>query len=244
MSRREILGVGFDPITMDEAVGRALALIQSRACAYVCTPNPEIVMAARREPELMAAINGADVVLPDGVGILWAAKQMGQPLPERVAGYDFLLALLEKLHGTVYILGGKTDTAEKAGRTIESRYPGIRVIGCCDGFITDELALIAELGERRPDLLMVCLGASKQERWMAAHRDLPVGLMAGLGGSVDVLAGTVARAPLWWREHKLEWLYRLLRQPKRIVRMRYLPQFVWAVLRQKRGACRRSAERV
>lgn len=235
MSRREILGIGFDPVTMDEAVGRALAFIRDHACAYVCTPNPEIVMTARREPELMEAINGADMVLPDGVGILWAAKHMGKPMPERVAGYDFLLALLAKMHGTVYILGGRLDTAEKAGRTIESRYPGVKVIGCCDGYITDELALIAELGERQPDLLMVCLGASKQERWMAAHRDLPVGLMAGLGGSVDVLAGIVPRAPLWWREHKLEWLYRLFRQPKRIVRMLLLPRFVWAVLGQKRS---------
>lgn len=240
MSRRKILGIGFDPITMDEAVERALAFIQDHACAYVCTPNPEIVMTARREPELMDAINGADMVLPDGVGILWAAKKLGEPMPERVAGYDFLLALLAKMHGTVYILGGKSDTAEKAGQTIESRYPGVKVVGCCDGFITDELALIAELGERQPDLLMVCLGASKQERWMAAHRDLPVGLMAGLGGSVDVLAGTVPRAPLWWREHKLEWLYRLLRQPKRIVRMLHLPRFVWAVLGQKRSGAPQS----
>ncbi|MGM9615353.1 MAG: WecB/TagA/CpsF family glycosyltransferase [Oscillospiraceae bacterium] len=235
MSRRDILGIGFDPVTMDEAVERALGLMQNHGCAYVCTPNPEIVMTARREPELMEAINGADMVLPDGVGILWAAEKLGEPMPERVAGYDFLLALLAKMHGTVYILGGKSDTAEKAGRTIESCYPGVKVVGCCDGFITDELGLIAELGETQPDLLMVCLGASKQERWMAAHRDLPVGLMVGLGGSVDVLAGTVTRAPLWWREHKLEWMYRLLRQPKRIVRMMLLPRFVWAVLGQKRS---------
>lgn len=230
MSRNEILGVGFDSITVDEAVERALYLIRNHARAYVCTPNPEIVMTARREPELMDALNRADMVLPDGIGILWAAEKQGRPMPERVAGYDFLLALLAKLHGTVYILGGKADAAEKAARTIESRYPDVRVVGYCDGFITDELELIAELGQTRPDFLMVCLGASKQEQWMAAHRELPVGLMAGLGGSVDVLAGTVKRAPLWWREHGLEWLYRILRQPKRLLRMFYLPRFVLEVL--------------
>lgn len=230
MSRNEILGVGFDSFTMDEAVDRALHLIRNHAGAYVCTPNPEIVMAAHREPELMDALNRADMVLADGVGILWAAEKQGSPLPERVAGYDFLLALLAKLRGTVYILGGKADAAEKAARTIENRYPDVRVVGFCDGFITDELELIAELGQTQPDFLMVCLGASKQEQWMAAHRDLPVGLMGGLGGSVDVLAGTVKRAPLWWREHGLEWLYRILRQPKRLLRMIYLPRFVLKVL--------------
>lgn len=234
MSRLDILGVGFDPVTMGGAAARALELIDTRAGAYVCTPNPEILMMARKDPELMEAINGADMVLPDGVGILWAARKKGRPLPERVAGYDFLLALLERMRGTVYILGGRPGAAELAGENIARRYPNVTVAGTCEGFIKDELALIAELGERRPDLLMVCLGAPKQELWMAAHRDLPVGLMAGLGGSVDVLAGTVRRAPLWWRAHKVEWLYRLLTQPKRFWRMLHLPAYLLAVLRERK----------
>ena len=233
MSRLDILGVGFDPVTMDEAVAWGLARLAGRSCAYVCTPNPEIVMRAQKDQELMRAVNGADLVLPDGVGILWAARQKGRPLPERVAGYDFLRALLGKMSGSVYILGGQPGVAEKAGETIAREYPNVTVVGCCDGYILDELALIAEIGEREPDLLMVCLGAPKQELWMAAHRDLPVGLMAGLGGSVDVLAGTVPRAPLWWRSHGLEWLYRLLRQPRRLKRMLHLPKYLLAVRRER-----------
>lgn len=233
MNRLDVLGVGFDTVTMDEAVERALGYIDTRAGAYVCTPNPEIVLKARREPELMAALRGADMVLPDGVGILWAAEKMGHPLSERVAGYDFLLALLARMRGSVYILGGTPGTAEAAGDAIARDYPNVTIAGCCDGYISDELALIAAIGQTRPDLLMVCLGASKQEQWMASHRDLPVGLMVGLGGSVDVLAGKVKRAPLWWREHKLEWLYRVLRQPKRLGRVLQLPQFMLAVARQR-----------
>ena len=234
MSRVNVLGVGFDALTGNEAADRALELMRQRRAAYVCTPNPEIVLLARRDPDLMEAVNGADLVLADGIGVLWASKTLGTPLPERVAGYDFLLALLARMEGSVYILGGRGDAAEKAAAAIARDHPGLTVAGWCDGFITDELRLIAELGEKEPDLLMVCLGAGKQELWMAAHRDLPVGLMAGLGGSVDVLAGAVPRAPAWWRDRGLEWLYRLIKQPWRIRRQLRLPGYVLAVLRQKR----------
>ena len=233
MSRLDVLGVGFDRVGIDEAVERAMALMAERRAAYVCTPNPEIVLLAERDPELFAAVNGADLVLPDGIGIVWASGKLGEPLPERVAGYDFLLALLAGMHGTVYILGGAAGAAELAAGHIAETYPTVTVVGCCDGYIRDELGLIADLGQLRPDLLMVCLGTPKQELWMASHRDLPVGLMAGLGGSVDVLAGLTSRAPLWWREHGLEWLYRLLREPWRIRRQMKLPGFIIKVLRQR-----------
>ncbi len=241
MSRVNVLGVGFDAWTMEEAVSRALELVEARRAAYVCTPNPEIVLMARHDPELMEALRAADMVLPDGVGVVWAADVLGEPVPERVAGYDFLLELLSRMSGSVYILGGQPGTAERAAENLRKTYPGVSVAGVCDGYIRDELKLIAQIGETEPDLLMVCLGAGKQELWMAAHRELPVGLMAGLGGSVDVLAGTVARAPVWWREHGLEWLYRLIRQPNRIRRQLRLPGFVLSVLRQKRADKKRGS---
>ena len=232
MSRTEVLGVGFDAVTVDEAVARAGELMARRG-AYVCTPNPEIVMAARRDPAVMDALNGADLVLADGTGVVWASKRLGRPLPQRVAGYDFLLAFMERFTGSVFILGGKPGAAEKAARTLTERFPGVEIAGCHDGYFTDERPLTAEIGQTRPDLLLVCLGAPKQELWMASHRDLPVGLMIGLGGSVDVLAGTVPRAPLRWRQRGLEWLYRLLRQPKRFFRQLSLVGFVWAVITGK-----------
>ena len=234
MSRIDVLGVGFDPVTRDAAVDRALELIRRRG-AYVCTPNPEIVMRCRRDPGLAAAVNSADLVLSDGVGILWAAERQNTPLPERVPGVEFTMALLARLRGSVYILGGAPGTAELAAERIARDYPNAVVVGCHDGYFSDELALTAELGEKRPDFLLVCLGMEKQELWMAAHRDLPVGLMAGLGGTVDVLAGTVERAPLRWRERGLEWLYRLLRQPWRLRRQMTLIAYAWAVITRKQS---------
>ena len=232
MSRVEILGVGFDDVTVDEGAERALELMERRG-AYVCTPNPEIVMAARRDPEVMAAVNGADLVLADGVGVVWAAERFGTPLPERAAGIDVLTALLGRMSGSVYVLGGKPGVAERAAESIAAAYPAVSIAGAHDGYFTDELILTAELGQTRPDLLMVCLGAPKQELWMAAHRDLPVGLMFGLGGAADVLAGTAERAPLRWRERGLEWLYRLLRQPSRLKRVGSLFGFALAVIKRK-----------
>ena len=232
--KRELLGVRFDAVTMDGAVTRALALTQTRSGAYVCTPNPEIVMLARNDPTLLEAVNNASLVLPDGAGIVWAAKRLLRPVPERVAGYDFLLSLLGRLRGGVLIYGGRPGVAERAAETIAARYPNAAVCGAFDGYGDNEADVLAAIRRTRPALVMVCLGAPRQELWMAAHTDLPVGLMAGLGGSVDILAGAAKRAPLWWRSHGLEWLYRLLREPRRLRRQLRLPAFVLAVLRQAR----------
>ena len=232
MTRVDILGVGFDPVTLDDAVERALVLMERRG-AYVCTPNPEMIQRCRRDPELLGAVNAADLVLPDGVGVLWAARRFGTPLPERVAGVDFASELLRRMRGSVYILGGRPGVAERAAENLVAAYPHLTVADARDGFFSDELALTAELGEKRPDLLLVCLGMEKQELWMAAHRDLPVGLMAGLGGTVDVFAGTARRAPVWWRERGLEWLYRLLREPARFRRQLSLAAYVWDVIKRK-----------
>ena len=232
MTRTDVLGVGFDPVTMEEAVDQALVLMERRG-ARVCTPNPEIVMKARRDPALMDALNGADLVLADGVGITWAAGRLGTPLPARVPGYDFLLALLGRMTGSVYLLGGRPGVAEKAAETIAQRYPNVTIAGTHDGYFDDASALVSELSEKQPELLAVCLGGGKQEKWMARYRALPVGLMAGLGGSLDVLAGTAKLAPSAWRSAGFEWLYRLIREPKRLIRQTALAGFALRVLLRK-----------
>lgn len=231
MTRVDVLGVGFDSVTREEAADRGLALMARRG-AYVCTPNPEIVMLARRDPALMAAVNGADLVLADGTGVVWAAKRFGTPVPERVPGYDFLLDLLGRMRGSLFILGGRPGVAEKAAAAVAERFPGVSVAGTFDGYSDDGPALAA-IRETKPDLLAVCLGAGRQEIWMASHRDLPVGLMAGLGGSADVLAGEAKLAPPRWRDYGLEWLYRLLREPGRLGRQTALARFALAVIKRK-----------
>ncbi len=232
--RPSVLGVCYDGLTMDQAVDRALALASQRRSAYVCTPNPEIVWECRKNAALRAAIAGGDMTLADGVGIVWASRVLGTPVPERVTGYDFLLALLARFQGRIYLLGGKPGVGADAARTIADRFPQVTVCGCRDGYFEDNEAVLADIRAAAPDLLMVCMGSPRQEIWMADNRQkLDVGLMAGLGGCLDVLSGRAKRAPDGWIRWKLEWLYRLLQQPSRLGRQLRLPAFALAVLAQR-----------
>ena len=230
MSRTDVLGVGFDNVTKAEAVERALALIDAREGRYVVTPNPEIVMLAKENPALKEALAGADIVLPDGAGIVKGAAILGRPMKEKVPGIDFacgVMARLAERGGSVYLFGAKPGVAEAAAETLRTRFPGLVISGTSDGYFSDDGPIIEKIKDAAPDFLLVCLGAPKQELWMAKMSGkLPVGLMVGLGGSLDVFAGTVKRAPEAWQKLDLEWLYRLLKEPRRIGRMMKLPLFV------------------
>ena len=230
MSRTDVLGVGFDNVTKAEAVERALELIDAREGRYVVTPNPEIVMLAKENPALKEALAGADIVLPDGAGIVKGAAILGRPMREKVPGIDFacgVMARLAERGGSVYLFGAKPGVAEAAAETLRTKFPGLVISGTSDGYFSDDGPIIEKIKDAAPDFLLVCLGAPKQELWMAKMSGkLPVGLMVGLGGSLDVFAGTVKRAPEAWQKLDLEWLYRLLKEPRRIGRMMKLPLFV------------------
>lgn len=230
MSRTDVLGVGFDNVTKAEAVERALALIDAREGRYVVTPNPEIVMLAKENPALKEALAEADIVLPDGAGIVKGAAILGRPMKEKVPGIDFacgVMARLAERGGSVYLFGAKPGVAEAAAETLRTKFPGLVISGTSDGYFSDDGPIIEKIKDAAPDFLLVCLGAPKQELWMAKMSGkLPVGLMVGLGGSLDVFAGTVKRAPEAWQKLDLEWLYRLLKEPRRIGRMMKLPLFV------------------
>lgn len=230
MSRIDVLGVSFDDLTMDEAVEIALGFMQERRACYACTPNPEIVMAAKGDAALRAALSGAELVLADGVGITKAAAMLGTPLKSRVPGIDFASNVISRLAergGSVYLLGAKPLVAEAAAEKLTQTYAGIVIAGTNDGYFTDDAPVIEKINAASPDFLMVCLGSPKQELWMSANAGrLSCGLMAGLGGSLDVLAGNVQRAPETWRRLGLEWLYRVIKEPKRLGRVMKLPAFV------------------
>lgn len=233
--KTEILGVGLDDLTLQEAADRALALIRERRGVYVCTPNPEMLWLAGKDAELRTALQGADMCLPDGVGDLLAAKLLGTPLKERVSGIDFAAELLSRLHGTVYLLGAKPGVAERAAYSIGEQWPSVCVVGVSDGYYSDEQAVIDAIRQAKPDFLMVCLGMGRQEKFMAGLAGSPeIGLMAGLGGTLDVLAGDVKRAPDLFIRNKIEWLYRFACQPYRIKRLLRIPLFLAAVIKQKR----------
>lgn len=237
MNRIEILGVSFDNVSMEEAIETAFKRIQEHERGFVVTPNPEIVMLARENEELNLTIKQAALVLPDGIGVIYGAKILGTPMKERVPGIDFASGLIKKLaeqNGSVYLLGAKPGVAERAGENLRKQYPGLSIAGTHDGYFTNDAPIIEEINAAKPDLLLVCLGFPKQEFWMRDHLEmLDVGLMAGLGGSLDVFAGVVQRAPAVWQKLGLEWLYRLVKEPSRLGRMMKLPKFLLCVIKER-----------
>lgn len=239
-SRIDVLGVGFDNITKQQAVEKAFELQREHLGRYVVTPNPEIVMLARDDAEMREAVENADLVIPDGIGVIYGAKILGTPLREKIPGIDFTTALMEKMQQegrSVFLFGAKPGVAEKARENLSAQYPGLNFVGTNDGYFTDDGPIIEKINAASPDLLLVCLGAPKQEKWMQRNAEcLDVGLMIGAGGSLDVFAGVVERAPEVWQKLGLEWLHRLLKEPQRIGRMMSLPKFLLLViLRRIRG---------
>ncbi len=237
MSKIDVLGVSFDNVSMAEAIEQALELIRAHSGRYVVTPNPEIVMSAREDPALHRAVEQAALVLPDGVGVIYGAKILGTPLKEKTPGIDFATGVMEQLSrtgGSVFLFGAKPGVAEQAGVNLRERYPGLKIAGTHDGYFTEDAPIVEQINQARPDMLLVCLGSPKQELWMEQYAGkLQVGLMAGLGGSLDVFAGVVERAPERWQKLGLEWLYRLMKEPKRIGRMMKLPKFALCAVKER-----------
>lgn len=232
-----ILGVAFDALTLGEAEERADALLCSGAGGYIVTANPEIVLRCREDAAYAAAVNGAKLVLADGVGDLCAARILGTPLPGRVAGADLvprLLARLAERGGSVFLYGARPGIAERAGESLQSACPGLRIAGTENGYISDETALLEALEREKPDLLLLGLGAPRQELWMAENRQRTPAVMIGVGGLLDVFAGDIPRAPESWQRLGLEWLYRLLREPRRFKRVIRLPKILLLALRERR----------
>ena len=238
--RVDVLGVGFDSVTMGEAADLAMKFLREGGTHYVVTPNPEIVEVCRENPAAREAVNGADLVLADGIGVIKGAAMLGTPLKERVPGIEFAARLMERMAGeglSLFLLGAKPGVAEEAARRLTAQYPGLRIAGTHDGYFQEDGPVIEAIRESGADVVFVCLGAPKQELWMAKNGAATgARLLCGLGGSLDVFAGNVERAPRFFREHGLEWFYRLCKDPRRIGRMMKLPLFLVHVKQEKRKA--------
>ena len=236
--RIDVLGVGFDNVTMAEAVERGAALLEESGCHYVVTPNPEIVEICRENPEAMQAVNGADLVLPDGIGVIKGAAMLGTPLKEKTPGIEFAAGLMGKMAAggkSLYLLGAKPGVAETAAERLKSQYPGLKIAGAHDGYFKEDGPVVEAIRASGAEGVFVWVGAPKKEVWMAKHGPATgAHVLCGLGGSLDVFAGTVERAPKFWTDHGLEWFYRLCKEPKRIGRMMKLPLFLIHV-RQEKG---------
>ncbi len=236
--KTNILGVNVDTLTNKEVIDKIDLYLKEDGMKMVFTPNPEMIMAARDDSYFMEVLNNANIVIPDGIGVVYASKLNKEKISERVAGADVVFALLEKYKSagkSVYLLGAGKGVAEKAKVNMEEKYSGIKIVGVHDGYfdIDEENNIVAEINALNPDILLVGLGLGKQEKWIYEHRDLNVKLAMGVGGVIDVMAGVVNRAPDIFIKLNLEWLYRALKQPKRFYRILKLPLFVLVVFCEK-----------
>lgn len=233
----KILGVPVHPLTMNESVAVLEEKLQKKEQVFVVTANAEIIMMCQQDKEYNNIVSEqADLVLPDGAGAVWAGRYLGNEVPERVAGFDLynkLLKLSADKGYKAYFFGGAPGVAEAAKNKAEELYPGVQIVGCRNGYFTEaeEEAIIKEINDAAPDMLFVALGAPKQEKWLVKYRNqLKPRVLMGIGGSFDVLAGKMERAPKWMQEASLEWAFRLYKQPSRFMRMLALPKFVLKVI--------------
>lgn len=227
-----IMDVPINKVTMEEASNKVVRYLLGEGQHTVFTPNPEIIMEAQEDTELMRILKKADLVVADGIGVVIASRILKvKRLPERVGGFDLMQQVLAKIKDkevNVYFLGSKPGVAEQAAKNMRKKYPGINIVGARDGYFTkdDEPGIINEIKGLEVDLLMVGLGAPRQEKWIDENiKKLGIKVGVGVGGSLDVMAGTVKRAPEVYQKLGLEWFYRLITNPKRAKRMMNLPKF-------------------
>lgn len=241
MEKVDILGISFDNLTTAQVVKKVQEFISSSKKHYIVTPNPEFVVLAQSDNEFAKILNNADLVLPDGVGVVLASKLLNKPLSQRVTGADLVTEMLKKGEEEGYrffFLGGRGDSAKKAREQVLKKYPKLE-IGWYSGEpyqgfdekARNEIKRFAS--SKWVDVLLVSYGQGKQERWIQRNLEkIPVKLAIGVGGVIDYLSGSSTRAPKIVREAGFEWLFRLLAEPWRWKRQLALPRFAYLVLRK------------
>lgn len=240
MHRDRVLGVPADAVTMRGAVDLVDEAIQSGSQMAIFAMNPEKVIAAQRDQVLAATLASAELLIPDGIGVVMALRRQGLDV-ERVPGSELMPALCELAamrRVSVYLLGARPEVNASAAAALRTSYPQLQIAGRHDGYFSEAQTqeVIADINASGAAIVFVALGSPRQERWIETHREqLQVAVLQGVGGTFDVLAGTVRRAPPLWLRLNLEWLYRLLSQPSRLLRQRALPLFAWQMLWQRRS---------
>lgn len=234
-----IFGVPFSKLSMKDTISLITQMIDSRKPHQIITANPIMVMSAVEDPGYLRMMKHADLIVPDGAGVVWAANYVGNPVAERVTGFDLinqLFRLGESNGWKVYLVGASPEVIEAAAQKIREKYPKLQLVGYRDGYFKadEDHAVIENIRAHEPDILLVGRSASGQEPWIAQYKEqLQVPVIMGVGGSFDVISGKLKRAPKLFQKLKLEWFYRLLQEPWRYKRMLVLPKFAVKVIREK-----------
>jgi N-acetylglucosaminyldiphosphoundecaprenol N-acetyl-beta-D-mannosaminyltransferase len=233
----DVLGAKIANLTVIEIVDILIENAKKKNTQCVFTPNSEIIEVFRKDRNLLDILNSADILSADGIGVVYGAKILGQPLKERAAGFDIATLLLKKGANeglSFFFFGSKDEVGKKAKENMEKRHPNIKIVGTRSGYFSDKDDIAIEILEKNPDIIFVCLGAPKQEKWIYENKEKLKGkILLGLGGSLDVFAGVAKRAPEIYIKLNIEWLYRLIKQPSRFIRMLALPKFLISVIIKK-----------
>ena len=232
-----ILNVRINDVTYDDALTCIANFLREPGVHQVATVNPEFVVMAQTNAEFMRVLNATTLNTPDGVGLLWAARRLGTPFRERVAGQDLMdriCAYAARCSEKIFLLGAREGIAERAAAVLQQKYPQLKIAGCYAGSPArqEEQGIVERINKSDARILFVAYGPPKQELWVArnANRLQNVSVAMGVGGTFDTLAGIVPRAPEWIRNAGFEWTYRLLREPRRFKRQLAIPYFMWLVI--------------
>jgi exopolysaccharide biosynthesis WecB/TagA/CpsF family protein len=243
--RVELFGVPIDKISSQQAMERLSRFVTQKNSCYVVTPDTLAILRARKDIEYLEITKKASLVTPDGAGLLWATTTLDNPLIERITGIDLINQICQlavKKKYSLYLLGAKEEVIKEAAENLRKKYQGIDIVGYHHGYFDcneDKYdhgnnigkEIVKQIKKKRPDFLLVGMGVPKQEFWISKHKDeLGVPVCIGIGGSFDVLSGKIPRAPLWMQNHGMEWIFRLIKEPKRIKRAVALPYFMWLIL--------------
>ena len=236
-----ILGISIDRVTKKEAgqITEKLIKESNKTCQMIFAPNTEFIMYAQKDEEYYKLLNKSRLSTPDSIGVIIAGKLQHKPFKERIPGQAYFREIIELSNQkgySIYLLGGEPDIPEKTKENLEKIYPNVNIVGTHHGYFSkeEEKEIIEEINKLQPNVLFVALGAPKQEKWIEEHKnELKVDVAAGQGGTYDYEAGKIRRAPVWIQKIGMEWLWRLILQPSRIIRMRVLPVFLLKILLTK-----------
>lgn len=237
MKKETILGINVCTTTYEDLKKLIKNDIESKSKSFIVAINPEKVLKARKDDALKSILNSATYQIPDGIGIIYASKIKKGNIKSRITGIDcmdMLCNLANTENYKIFMYGAKEEIITKAKENLEKKYPNIKIVGTIDGYEKDNEKIIKTINNSKADIIFVALGSPKQENWIISNMDkLNVKIYQGVGGSFDVISGNIKRAPEWMQKSGLEWLYRLIKEPKRIFRQIKLIKFLFLILFNK-----------